>query len=89
MGWLAGAHVAAKRYLVATEPGYDDGLSDVSAVSLRHQGGAAVDPELVRHRWWPDAIRLRRYDDAAKDPDADGASMDDILAVAKRFARQR
>ena len=68
VGWLAGAHVAAKRYLVATDPDYADTLSEVSAHSLHHQGGAAVDSAFVDHPWWPDALRLRRYDDAAKDP---------------------
>ena len=70
MGWLAGAHVAAKRYLVATDPDYATTLSDVSVDSLHHQGGADVDPAFVDHPWWPDALRLRRYDDAAKDPQA-------------------
>ena len=40
VGWLAGAHVAAKRYLVATDPDYATTLSDVSVDSLHHQGGA-------------------------------------------------
>ncbi len=84
VGWLAGAHVAAKRYLAATDPGYL--LSETSARSLRQQGGAAVDPAFVDHRWWPDALRLRRYDDAAKDPAARGAALADILAVAGRLA---
>src|SRR5918995_1162891 len=39
VGWLAGAHVAAKRYLVATDPHYVMTLSDVSVDSLHHQGG--------------------------------------------------
>lgn len=86
VGWLAGAHVAAKRYLAATDPEY--ALSDVSAESLQHQGGPAVDPALVNHPWWPDALRLRRYDDAAKDPAARGATVDTVLAVAERVARQ-
>ena len=84
VGWLAGAHVAAKRYLAATDPGYL--LSDTSARSLRQQGGAAVDPAFVEHRWWPDALRLRRYDDAAKDPAARGAALADVLTVAGRLA---
>jgi predicted HD phosphohydrolase len=86
VGWLAGAHVAAKRYLAATDPDY--ALSDVSALSLRHQGGPGVDATFVEHPWWPDALRLRRYDDAAKDPHGRGASLDDVLAVAERVVRQ-
>lgn len=82
VGWLAGAHVAAKRYLAATEPDYE--LSGTSALSLQLQGGAGVDAEWIAHPWWPDAVRLRRYDDAAKDPRARGASVDDVLAVARR-----
>ena len=84
VGWLAGAHVAAKRYLVATDPDYATTLSDVSVDSLHHQGGAHVDPAFVDHPWWSDALRLRRYDDAAKDPQGDAASIDDVLVIAKR-----
>jgi predicted HD phosphohydrolase len=89
VGWLAGAHVAAKRYLVATDPDYATAMSDVSIDSLHHQGGAGVDPVFVEHPWWPDALRLRRYDDAAKNPRAKAASIDDVLAVAQRVVRQR
>ncbi|WP_123027896.1 HD domain-containing protein [Mycolicibacterium stellerae] len=88
VGWLAGAHVAAKRYLVATDPHYATTMSDVSIDSLHHQGGAGVDPVFVEHLWWPDALRLRRYDDAAKVPRAGAASIDDVLAVAQRVVRQ-
>jgi predicted HD phosphohydrolase len=86
VGWLAGAHVAAKRYLAATEPGYADDLSGVSIASLRRQGGAAVDPEWADHPWWPDALRLRRYDDAAKDPAARGVDVETVVALAERVA---
>jgi predicted HD phosphohydrolase len=89
VGWLAGAHVAAKRYLTATDPDYANTLSDVSVDSLHHQGGAGVDPAFVGHPWWPDALRLRRYDDAAKDPEAGCVSINDVLAVAGRVLRQR
>jgi predicted HD phosphohydrolase len=89
VGWLAGQHVAAKRYLVATEPGYGSGLSDTSMLSLRAQGGADVDAALVAHPWWPDAVRLRRYDDAAKDPGGTGATVDDVVRVAERIVRRR
>lgn len=84
VGWLAGAHVAAKRYLAATVTGYQ--LSETSEVSLRAQGGAGVDPAFVGHPWWPDALRLRHYDDAAKVPGARGAAIADVLSIAHRVA---
>lgn len=84
VGWLAGAHVAAKRYLAATEPGYRDGLSGVSEVSLRAQGGPDVDAAMVSHPWWPDALRLRRYDDAAKQPGARALTIEEVIEVAAR-----
>ena len=86
VGWLAGAHVAAKRYLAATDPGY--ALSQVSALSLDRQGGPAVDSAFVDHPLWPDALRLRRYDDAAKDPGAPAATIEDVLTVAGRVLRR-
>ncbi|MDJ0416315.1 hypothetical protein [Rhodococcus opacus] len=84
VGWLAGAHVAAKRYLVATESGYAATLSDQSVATLEKQGGAAVDAEFTKHSYWPDAVRLRRYDDAAKIPGAQAPSVHDVIAVARR-----
>lgn len=89
VGWLAGAHVAAKRYLVAMDPDYATTMSDVSIDSLHHQGGAGVDPAFVEHPWWPDALRLRSYDDAAKDTRARAASIEDVLVVAERVLQQR
>lgn len=70
---LAGAHVDAKRYLVAVEPSYAAGLSTVSARTLRAQGGAMTRDEVTafeRRAEWRDAVRLRRWDDAAKAPGA-------------------
>lgn len=62
-------HVAAKRYLCAIEPGYHDGLSEASRLSLRLQGGAFSAEEaaaFAAHLFAADAIRLRRYDDLGK-----------------------
>ncbi|MGE2726377.1 HD family phosphohydrolase [Mycolicibacterium pulveris] len=89
VGWLAGAHVAAKRYLAATVPGYAATLSEVSVDSLQHQGGAGVDPAFVDHPWWADALRLRRYDDAAKDPHGAAVSIHEVMCVAERVLAQR
>ncbi|ORW48120.1 hypothetical protein AWB90_12240 [Mycobacterium paraense] len=62
-------HVAAKRYLVATDPSYVDGLSRASVQSLLLQGGPMGPEEVVkfrRLRHAAGACRLRRWDDAAK-----------------------
>lgn len=62
-------HVAAKRYLVAVEPGYATTLSPASTRSLALQGGAMDAEECLAFRALPgaaDAVALRRWDDAAK-----------------------
>lgn len=87
VGWLAGAHVAAKRHLAAVDATYAAALSGTSVASLAAQGGAAVDPRFVAHPWHRDALRLRRYDDAAKDPTAAGAPAYVVWDLAARLAR--
>lgn len=84
VGWLAGSHVAAKRYLVLTDPDYATRLSPTSIASLAHQGGAGVDSRWTDHPWWPDALRLRLFDDGAKVPGADALSIADVLALARK-----
>ena len=69
VGFLVRAHTDAKRYLCATEPSYYETLSRGSKHTLTLQGGAMTPAEVervARHPWWPDAVRLRRWDDAAK-----------------------
>ncbi|HVU72558.1 MAG TPA: HD family phosphohydrolase [Mycobacteriales bacterium] len=79
-GWLAGAHVAAKQHLVATDPGYAGALSEASVASLAVQEDRSADLSgFVTHPWWDDALRLRRWDDAAKVPGATTPSVDDVL----------
>ncbi|MEU4058550.1 MULTISPECIES: HD family phosphohydrolase [Rhodococcus] len=89
VGWLAGAHVAAKRYLMATDHGYAKMLSLESIVTLNEQGGPVVDDAWVSHPWWPSAVRLRRYDDRAKVPGAQSLSIDEVLEVAARVRAAR
>ncbi len=64
-------HVPAKRYLVATEPGMLELLSDESRRTLALQGGP-FDPgqaaAFVGMVHAGAAVRLRRFDDAAKVP---------------------
>ena len=62
-------HVAAKRYLCAVEPGYFDQLSPDSVLSLELQGGRMTTEEVEAFRALPQAeaaVRLRRFDEAAK-----------------------
>jgi phosphonate degradation associated HDIG domain protein len=62
-------HVAAKRYLCATDPLYVAELSPASVHSLRLQGGPYSPDEAAEFERSPyaaDAVRLRRYDDAGK-----------------------
>ena len=72
-------HVAAKRYLCAVEPGYFDQLSEASVYTLSVQGGPmsqAEAAEFARGPYARDAVTLRRWDEAAKDPDADVPGFD-------------
>lgn len=84
VAWLVGAHVQAKRWLVATDPSY--ALSPVSTLSLAAQGGATLEGLPLHHPWWPDAVRLRRFDDAAKVPGAPTPSVAEVLEIVARVA---
>jgi gamma-butyrobetaine dioxygenase len=67
-------HVAAKRYLCATEPGYFERLSPASVYTLGVQGGPMQADEAAEFAASPfaaDACQVRRWDDEAKDPGAE------------------
>ena len=62
-------HVAAKRYLCAVDPTYFGKLSTDSVLSLSLQGGPMSAAEIAAFEALPfhaDAVRLRRWDEAAK-----------------------
>ena len=64
-------HVAAKRYLCATEPGYFGLLSPESVRTLVLQGGPMTPEQAAAFEALPyarDAVAVRRWDDQAKDP---------------------
>ncbi len=64
-------HVAAKRYLCATEPGYFERLAPDSVLSLRLQGGPMPPGEAAAFRALHGAeaaVALRRLDEQAKEP---------------------
>lgn len=62
-------HVAAKRYLCATDQNYQGQLSAPSLHSLQLQGGPMSAAEITEFEAGPHcraAVRLRRWDEAAK-----------------------
>ena len=64
-------HVAAKRYLCATDLEYANELSPASSESLALQGGPFTDSqctEFEANPYWREALVLRRYDDMGKVP---------------------
>jgi len=64
-------HVPAKRYLCAVEPDYFGKLAPDSVRSLELQGGPMSPAEVEAFQAEPfhaDAVRLRRIDETAKDP---------------------
>jgi gamma-butyrobetaine dioxygenase len=67
-------HVAAKRYLCATDHGYLAKLSQESVRTLALQGGPMSAAEAAQFETRPysgDAVQVRRWDDEAKDPAAE------------------
>jgi 2-amino-1-hydroxyethylphosphonate dioxygenase (glycine-forming) len=84
---LVGGHVDAKRYLTAVNPEYMGRLSPASAETLVLQGGPmdpstaaafAESPELR------DILRLRTWDEMAKDPSWDGPRLEAYRDMATR-----
>jgi [1-hydroxy-2-(trimethylamino)ethyl]phosphonate dioxygenase len=76
-------HVAAKRYLTATEPAYAATLSPGSTLSLELQGGPFSAAEAHEFAALPgalDAIRLRRWDERAKEHGAQTPPLDHFRA---------
>ena len=90
-------HVQAKRYLVASDARYTEGLSDASRYSLSLQGGRMNAEECLLFMAQPHASRalqLRRWDDLAKHPGKRTPSLgyylnllDDVLREARQPAR--
>jgi [1-hydroxy-2-(trimethylamino)ethyl]phosphonate dioxygenase len=62
-------HVPAKRYLCAVDRSYFARLSGASVRTLALQGGPMSAAEVAtfeRERFFPDAVRIRRWDDQGK-----------------------
>jgi gamma-butyrobetaine dioxygenase len=83
-------HVAAKRYLCAAEPDYMAALSPASVYTLGVQGGPMQGAELAEFEAQPyaeAAVRVRRWDDAAKDPEAKPPPFSHFENVLRALAR--
>jgi predicted HD phosphohydrolase len=95
VAWLAEQHVAAKRYLVATDPAYEARLTEVSARTLKAQGGPMSEEEVEEFRAQPDwqlALKLREIDDRGKVPGAEVPGLEDyreelLQVVSAQLAR--
>ncbi len=80
-------HVAAKRYLCVVDPTYAAALSPASVRSLAVQGGPLSAQERARFEaepWAEEAVRLRRWDEGAKDPAAVCAPLEEYRALLGR-----
>ncbi|WP_088280031.1 HD domain-containing protein [Ideonella sp. A 288] len=84
-------HVAAKRYLVATDPLYAATLSPASVHTLALQGGPMSPDEVWMFRKLPgadEALQLRRWDDQAKQPGKRTPPLDYYLGLLDEVRRQ-
>ncbi|HLG45910.1 MAG TPA: HD domain-containing protein [Reyranella sp.] len=84
-------HVAAKRYLCTVESDYFDKLAADSVRSLNLQGGRMSAEELATFRAHPqhaEAVRLRRFDEMAKDPRASTPDFDHYIRHVEGCRKQ-
>ena len=75
---LVGGHVDAKRYLTATNAAYMERLSPASQQTLHLQGGPMNEADaeaFAREPELRDMLRLRSWDEMAKDPTWRGPSL--------------
>lgn len=83
-------HVDAKRYLCAVDDGYYDRLSADSKRSLELQGGIFSREEadaFSRGAYAADAVRLRKWDDAAKDATLRTPELEHFLEAVARVMK--
>jgi predicted HD phosphohydrolase len=92
VGRLVGGHVAAKRFLLATDPTYRALLSARSETTLEFQGGVMAPDEVEEFAARPesdDLVTLRRADDAAKVRGKVVPGLDSWRAVVEQIATAR
>lgn len=77
-------HVAAKRYLCTVDDDYVNQLSETSRKSFFDQGGVMSKKEKTEFEsevHFNEALRLRRWDDLAKDPNAKTKTLDYFIPL--------
>jgi [1-hydroxy-2-(trimethylamino)ethyl]phosphonate dioxygenase len=84
-------HVAAKRYLCATDASYFARLSPASVHTLKLQGGPMSAHEVAqfeRERFCQEALRVRRWDDQGKVAALKTPTLRDYAALIERVTRR-
>ncbi len=84
-------HVAAKRYLCATDPSYFNRLSEASVNSLKLQGGPMSADEVAAFRSNPnldDILQVRFWDEDGKDPDLETPPFEHYAPVLQRVVER-
>jgi phosphonate degradation associated HDIG domain protein len=85
-------HVAAKRYACGRDPAYLRLLSPASVKSLELQGGSMNAGELAefeKHRYFREALQLRRFDDLAKVPNLEVPGLEHYRARLETAAKRK
>ena len=85
-------HVAAKRYLCATDVGYLAKLSAASGHTLKLQGGPMPASEMrqfERERYFREAVCVRRWDDEGKVAGLRTAPLEAYARLITQLARPR
>ncbi|MGV6812006.1 MAG: (R)-1-hydroxy-2-trimethylaminoethylphosphonate oxygenase [Brevirhabdus sp.] len=81
-------HVAAKRYLCATDPAYLDRLSPASVHTLNLQGGPMSADEVAQFATQPnlaEILQVRIWDDEGKVPGMETKGFDDYCEMLQRL----
>lgn len=84
-------HVDSKRYLVAVDGDYFDTLSPASVESLGFQGGAMNQAEIAEFSSLPDFqihLKIRHWDDLAKDINKTDSNMEPFFAMAQEHLEE-
>ena len=92
MARLVESHVQAKRYLTYKHPDYRRQLSEASRTTLDFQGGVMSAAEATTFEQHPDApliIRMRQWDDLAKEEGQPAGPLMPLMHMALRHLRNQ